>query len=423
MERKLKSPPPPADPPCALAPGASAGAWTLTAGPAGSRTTSEYSSLDEAAVAAADRAEDIALFIPLEWVMLQRMQLPAASPGERLEMAQLQLEKVLPYSIDAAVTGLDVIRENEGTSDVAVIVAPVDRLLEGARPLADRSRWPAKVFLNLARACPGSPRDGNSLLAIEEHGRVVVGICERGVVCFAQPLGGNSADAIRSEIGPILMGAELASAPTNVQTVRIDARRRDLEPVFAAEIGVPVEWIDLDQATPTPGAADLQPPQWKNQRDRAGRVDRVKHSVVLAAAVYVGLLVLGALFVGFLKMRVSSLDRSIATSAPRVAEIQASMKRWNALAPALDRRLYLIEVLHNICESIPSTDLRITSYDQSPREILVQGEAPSASLATDLNERLKARPELAGLRFSAEPPQILANGRARFRISISFGGA
>ncbi len=355
--------------------------------------------------------------------MLQRMKLPTASPGERLEMAQLQLEKVLPYSIDAAVTGLDVIRENEGTSEIAVIVAPVDRLLEGARPLADRSRWPAKVILNLARACPDSPRDGNSLLAIEEHGRVVVGICERGVVCFAQPLGGNSADAIRSEIGPILMGAELASAPTNVQTVRIDARRRDLEPVFAAELGVPVEWIDLDQATPTPGAADLQPPQWKNQRDRAGRVDRMKHSVVLAAAVYVGLLALGALFVGFLKLRVSSLDRVIATSAPHVAEIQASMKRWNALAPALDRRLYLIEVLHNICESIPSTDLRITSYDQSPREILVQGEAPSASLATDLNERLKARPELAGLRFSAEPPQILANGRARFRISISFGGA
>ena len=120
-------------------------------------------------------------------------------------------------------------------------------------------------------------------------------------------------------------------------------------------------------------------------------------------------------------MRVSALDRTIAANAPRVAEIQASMKRWNALAPALDRRYYLIEVLHNVCESIPSTDLRITSYDQSPREILVQGEAPSAALATDLNERLKARAELAGVRFSAEPPQILANGRARFRISIFLG--
>lgn len=423
MERKLKTPPPPTDPPCALAPGASSGAWTLTAGPAGARTTAEYSSLDEAAVAAAGRVEDIALFIPLEWVMLQRMQLPSASPEERVEMAQLQLEKVLPYSIDAAVTGLEVIRENEGSSDVAVIVAPVDRLLDGARPLADRSRWPAKVFLNLARARPDSAGDETSLLAVEEHGRVVVGICERGVICFAQPLGGNSAAAIRSEIGPILMGAELASAPTNIQTVRIDSRRRDLEAVFAAELSVPVEWIDLDQATPTPAAADLQPPQWKHQRDRAGRIDRVKHSVMLAAAAYVGLLVLGVLFIIFLNMRVSALDRSIAKNAPRVTEIQTSMKRWNALAPALDRRLYLIEVLHNICESIPSTDLRITSYDQSPREILVQGEAPSASLATDLNEKLKARPELAGLRFSAEPPQILANGRARFRISISFGGA
>ncbi|OAI42214.1 hypothetical protein AYO41_04600 [Verrucomicrobia bacterium SCGC AG-212-E04] len=408
-------------PPCALAPGASAGAWTLTSGPAGARVTAEFGSLDEAAVAAAGRTEEVVLFVPLEWVMLQRMQLPAATADERLEMAQLQLEKVLPYSIDAAVTGLNVIRDADGTSDVAVVVAPVDRLLEGALPLANRSRWPSKVFLNLSRACPAEVREENSLLAIEEHGRVVVGICERGVVSFAQPLGGNSADAIRSEIGPILMGAELASAPTTMQTVRIDSRRRDLESVLAAELGAPVEWVDLDQSSPSPPSADLQPPQWKHERERAGRVDRVKHGVMLAAAVYVGLLVLGALAVVFLKMRVSSLDRTIAATAPRVAEIQASMKRWNALAPALDRRLYLIEVLHNICESIPSTDLRITSYDQSPREILVQGEAPSAALATDLNERIKARPELAGLRFSAEPPQILANGRARFRISISFG--
>ncbi len=353
--------------------------------------------------------------------MLQRMQLPAATPAERLEMAQLQLEKILPYAIESAVTGMEVIREGDGTSDVAATVAPVDRLLEGARQLAARSRWPSRVVLNLARACPAQRSETNALILIEEHGRAVIGICERGVISFAQPLSGNSADTVCSEIGPILMGAELQSAPTDIQLIRMDTRRRDLEKALAAEIGAPVEWIDLDQATPPPSAPDLQPPHWKHERERAGRVDRVKQGALLAAAVYVGLLAVGGAFVIFLKMRVSALDRTIAANAPRVAEIQASIKRWNALAPALDRRYYLIEVLHNVCESIPSTDLRITSYDQSPREILVQGEAPSAALATDLNERLKARAELAGVRFSADPPQILANGRARFRISISLG--
>jgi hypothetical protein len=421
MERKLKSTPTVRLPACALAPGASAGAWTLTAGPAGSRTTSEFASLEEASIAAAARAEEIHLFVPLEWVMLQRMQLPAATPAERLEMAQLQLEKILPYSIESAVTGMEVIREGDGTSDIAVTVAPVDRLLEGARPLADRSRWPCRVVLNLARACPAQRTDENSLILIEEHGRAVIGICERGVISFAQPLSGNSADTVRSEIGPILMGAELVSAPTDVQTIRLDSRRRDLETTLVAEVGAPIQWIDLDQASPPPSAPDLQPPHWKQECEHVGRMDRLKHGAMLATAVYAGLLILGGLFVIFLKMRVSALDRTIATNAPRVAEIQASMKRWNALAPALDRRLYLIEILHNVCESIPSTDLRITSYDQSPREILVQGEAPSAALATDLNERLKSRAELAGLRFNADPPQILANGRARFRISISLG--
>jgi len=276
-------------------------------------------------------------------------------------------------------------------------------------------------MLNLARACPTPPRDENILILIEEHGRAVIGICEHGVFSFAQPLIGNSAGTGGAEIGPILMGAELESAPTDIQLVRIDSRRRDLETSLAAEVGAPVEWIDLDQATPPPSSSDLQPPHWRQERERSGRMDRIKQGAVLAAALYVGLLALGGLFVLFLKMRVSSLDRTIAASAPRVAEIQSSMKRWNALAPALDRRYYLIEVLHNVCESIPTADLRITSYDQSPREILVQGEAPSAALATDLNERLKARAELAGVRFTADPPQILANGRARFRISISLG--
>ena len=421
MERKLKSPPPPDLPPCALAPGASAGAWTLTYGVFGDRSTSEFATLAEAAAAAANRVEDIHLFVPLEWVMLQRLQLPAATASERLEMAQLQLEKILPYPIESAVTGLEVIHEAEGSSEVAVTVAPVDRLLEGARQLADRSRWPARVVLNLARACPAQRTETNTLILIEEHGRAVIGICERGVISFAQPLSGNSAETVSAEIGPILMGAELESAPTDIQQVRIDARRRDLESALAAEVRAPVQWIDLDQSTPPASAPDLQPPHWKDERERAGRMDRIKHGAMLAAAVYVGLLLLGGVFVIFLKMRVSSLDRTIAATAPRVAEIQGSMKRWNSLAPALDRRFYLIEILHNVCESIPSTDLRITSYDQSPREILVQGEAPSAALATDLNERLKARAELAGMRFSADPPQILANGRARFRISISLG--
>ena len=216
MERKLKSPAPVSLPPCALAPGASVGAWTLTYGVAGDRTTSEFASLDEAAAAAANRIEDIHLFVPLEWVMLQRMQLPAATPAERLEMAQLQLEKILPYSIESAVTGMEVIREGDGTSDVVATVAPVDRLLEGARQLADRSRWPSRVVLNLTRACPTQRNETNSLILIEEHGRAVVGICERGVISFAQPLSGNSADTVSSEIGPILMGAELESTPTDV---------------------------------------------------------------------------------------------------------------------------------------------------------------------------------------------------------------
>ena len=262
---------------------------------AGDRTTSEFASLDEAAAAAANRTEDIHLFVPLEWVMLQRMQLPAATPAERLEMAQLQLEKILPYSIESAVTGMEVIREGDGTSDVVATVAPVDRLLEGARQLANRSRWPSRVVLNLARACPAQRNETNSLILIEEHGRAVIGICERGVISFAQPLSGNSADTVCSEIGPILMGAELESTPPTSRWfgwTRAGATwRKRSRPKLARR------WngsISIRRLRRRP-RLDLQPPHWKHERERAGRVDRIKQGAMLAAAVYVGLLALGGI--------------------------------------------------------------------------------------------------------------------------------
>ena len=61
--------------------------------------------------------------------------------------------------------------------------------------------------------------------------------------------------------------------------------------------------------------------------------------------------------------------------------------------------------------------MRLTAFDLTSRGIRFQGEAPSAEAAVDFTEKLRAHPELKAYNFEAEPPTILPNSRARFRVS------
>jgi len=67
-------------------------------------------------------------------------------------------------------------------------------------------------------------------------------------------------------------------------------------------------------------------------------------------------------------------------------------------------------------ESLPSTDVRITSYNQSAREIPVDGEANTAALAYDFIEKIKKNQDLRTFKFDMAAPRILPNNHAQFRL-------
>jgi hypothetical protein len=67
-------------------------------------------------------------------------------------------------------------------------------------------------------------------------------------------------------------------------------------------------------------------------------------------------------------------------------------------------------------ESLPSPEVRITVYDQSARNISVQGEAPSAALAYQFAEKVKKHPDLQAFTFNLGTPRILPNDHAQFRL-------
>jgi hypothetical protein len=72
--------------------------------------------------------------------------------------------------------------------------------------------------------------------------------------------------------------------------------------------------------------------------------------------------------------------------------------------------------LQHLFESLPSADVRITSYNQSARQISVDGEANTAALAYDFIEKIKKNPELRTFKFDMAAPRILPNNHAQFRL-------
>jgi hypothetical protein len=72
--------------------------------------------------------------------------------------------------------------------------------------------------------------------------------------------------------------------------------------------------------------------------------------------------------------------------------------------------------LLHLSESLPSPDVRITAFNQSARQISVDGEANSAALAYQFADKVKKNPGLRTFQFEMAAPRILPNDHAQFRL-------
>jgi len=61
-------------------------------------------------------------------------------------------------------------------------------------------------------------------------------------------------------------------------------------------------------------------------------------------------------------------------------------------------------------------DVRITVFNQSARQISVDGEGNSAALAYQFADKVKKNPDLQAFQFELGSPRILPNDHAQFRL-------
>ncbi|MGI8956763.1 MAG: hypothetical protein ACR2II_07600 [Chthoniobacterales bacterium] len=359
--------------------------------------------------------DDIIFALPINAVLAQRLRLPTSDPSEFGGMVRLQVEKAFPYPPEEVTSDFELIEQGENESVVSSVAVHNAKLAEIAAPLLKRGFIPRQVTVYAAQRAASRAASGRALIIYREGEKLVSAITENGKLSLTRTLDASGPEQLQRDLPQMALSAELQGIDTAFPTILLDENsmtlRDTIERVFAQRPNL----VGME-TPPATVKLDLAPEAWRKQRAALVRQKEWRRRLVWAGAVYAAAFLLFALYVAILRFQVGHYAKAIQRDAPKVDFIRSTEADWKALSPAIDPHYYPIEILLHLHESLPNPDVRITVYDQSARNISVQGEAPSAALAYQLAEKVKKNPELQSFTFNLGTPRILPNDHAQFRL-------
>ncbi len=385
-----------------------------TGQPEGTWDVRAVASIEEAAPLVQGSAE-LVLGLPVSAVLAQRLRLPTVEPEEFAEMVRIQVEKSLPYPPEEVTSGFEVIEQTEEGSVVSVVAVHNDRLTEIAQPLLSRGIIPTQVTVYAAQRAATHAGTGRAFLLYREEEALVCVISEEGKLGFTSSLNGADAAQLQRDLPQVALSAEMQGIDTSFPRVLLDESLLELRDTLQ---GLFVSRADLIGVEMPPAASELNllPESWRQRRLDLARQGQWKKRLLWAAGIYAAGLLLFAAYILALQIEKGRVEQRIERDEPDTAFVKETEARWKALAPAIDPRFYPIEILLHLFESLPSPEVRITSYSQSARQLSVDGEAESAALVYQFADQVKKHPGLQAFQFEMAAPRILPNNHAQFRL-------
>lgn len=359
--------------------------------------------------------DKLVLGLPISAVLAQRIHLPSADPAEFSEMVRLQIEKALPFSPEEVTTDFEVIEQGEAGSVVSAVAVRNEQLAELAAPLLDRGYIPHQVTVYASQRGTTHAPEGSALLIYPEGEDLVSAVTENGKVSLTRTFEGVDPQNLQAELPQLTLSAELQGINTAFPNILLDETCFHLSDTVRGILSGSPALVGAEKP-PASIKLNLLPESWRQRRIKLARQGEWKKRLVWAGGIYAGIFVLLLAVLGFFRFEISRHSRAIARDEPQIEFVRSAEARWKALAPATDSRYYPVEILHHLFQNLPSPDVRITSYNQSARQISVDGEANSAQLAYDFAEKVKKDPGLQIFQFNMADPRILGNGHAQFRL-------
>jgi hypothetical protein len=369
----------------------------------------------EAAVPLLNAEDDLVLGLPISVVLAQRLRLPTVDPAEFPEMVRIQIEKALPFSADEVTTDFELIEQNETDSVVSAVAVHNEQLAELAAPLLERGYIPRQVTVYAAQRASTHAPEGRALLIYPEGETLVSAVTENGKVSLARTLEGIAPEQLQTDLPQLALSAELQGISGSFPNVYLDETCYELRDTVQGILESRPDLVGIEMP-PASVKLNLIPESWRLRRAQLAKRGEWRKRLLWAGGIYAAVLSLFLFYWIYLRLEIGWLDRSIARDAPQTEFVRAAAANWKALAPALDSRYYPVEILLHLFQSLPSPDVRITGYNQSARQISVDGEANTAALAYQFADKVKKNPDLQVFQFSMADPRILPNSHAQFRL-------
>jgi hypothetical protein len=359
--------------------------------------------------------DDFVLGLPVSAVLAQRFRLPSVDPTEFPEMLRIQIEKLLPFSADEVTTDFELIEQNENESVVSAVAIRNEQLAEMASPLLERGYIPRQITVYAAQRASTHAPNGNAVFIYPEGEALVYAVTENGKLSLARVFEGGNDGQLQIELPQLRLSAELQGIDASSQNVLLDETCFEMRDTVREILSSPAEIVGIE-LPPAPVKLNLLPESWRRRRLQLVRQAEWRKRLLWIGGAYGALVLLLLAYLGLLRFEIARFDGLIARDAPGTEFVRATDAKWKALAPAIDAHYYPVEILLHLFESLPSSDVRITAYNQSARQISVDGEANTAALAYQFVEKLKKNPDLRTFQFDMAAPRILGNDHAQFRL-------
>jgi hypothetical protein len=369
----------------------------------------------EEAVPLLSADDDFVLGLPVSAVIAQRFRLPSTDPAEFPEMIRIQIEKLLPFGAEEVTTDFEVIEQSENESVVSAVAVRNEQLAEVASPLLERGYIPRQITVYAAQRASTYAPNGNAVLIYPEGETLVYAVTENGKLSLARVFETGNGEQLQLELPQLRLSAELQGIDASSPSVLLDETCHEMRDTVQGILASPPEIVGVE-LPPAPVKLNLLPESWRRRRLQLMRQAEWRKRLLWIGGAYAAALVLLLAYLGLLRFQIGRLDRRIAQSAPETEFVRATEAKWKALAPAIDAHYYPVEILLHLFESLPSADVRITAYNQSARQISVDGEANTAALAYEFFEKIKKNAQLQAFQFDMAAPRILPNDHAQFRL-------
>jgi hypothetical protein len=357
----------------------------------------------------------VSLLLPSSAVVTERFVLPEAPREDLLAMAQLQLEKLLPYTAEDFVFDLEQLGPAEEGVSIVALTVPLAELKRCADPLRGQGRPPAEVGVYAVQVARGFSGRGVVLCLWQECSQPVLMIAVDGKLSWLEALDAGEGGLEAAELSRSVLGAELAGAlPEAVALARVAV------PEWSGLVHAVLPEVPLEEAPMTPSveiSGSWVPASWLQEEAVRQKQGRFVNRLQWAFTAYAAVLALGFGWLALEKRKVGKMDSELADLQPKVELSNLRQTKWRALEAAIEPSRYLVEILHQIASTIGAADIRITEFQMTPKEFAFSGEAANVAEAIEYIGRLRKDSELGGFKIDSPNPNILPNERAQFRVS------